>query len=67
LGKHLRRLNWLKSNPSAVIAMTGIPATAIQFKGLLVTDDLVPMQFFSGSAISPHDVVPFSHLAELLK
>jgi len=67
LAKHLRRLNWLKSNPSAVVALTGIPATAIQFKGLLVTDDLVPMQFFGGAAISPQEVVPFNQLRNLLK
>lgn len=67
LAKHLRRLNWLKSNPAAVVALTGIPATAIKFKGLLVTDDLVPMQFFSGSVISPEEVVPFNQLSKLLK
>jgi hypothetical protein len=67
LGKHLRRLNWLKANPSAVCALTGIPATAIRFKGLLVTDDLVPMQFFSGSATSPKEVVAFTQLAEAMQ
>jgi hypothetical protein len=67
LAKHLRRVNWLKSNPSAVVALTGIPATAIQLKGLLVTDDLVPMQFFSGSAISRQDVVPFNQLPKMVK
>lgn len=67
LGKHLRRLNWLKSNPAAVVALAGNPATMIQFKGLLVTDDLVPMQFFNGSAIAPQDVVPFNQLPKLMK
>jgi hypothetical protein len=67
LGRHLRRLNWLKANPTAVSVLTGIPATAIRFKGLLVTDDLVPMQFFSGSAISPQDVVPLNQFASVLK
>jgi hypothetical protein len=65
LAKHLRRLNWLKSNPSAVVALTGIPATTIHLKGFLVTDDLVPMQFFSGSAISPQVVIPFNQLCNL--
>lgn len=67
LAKHLRRLTWLESNPAAVITLTGIPIDAIRFKGLLVTDDLVPMQFFSGSQISPRDVVAFNHLADALK
>jgi len=67
LAKHLRRLNWLKSNPAAMVALTGTAATAIQFKGLLVTDDLVPMQFFSGSAIAPQDVVPFNQLPKVMK
>ena len=67
LGKHLRRLNWLKSNPAAVSALSGIPVTAIQFRGLLVTNDLVPMKFFSGSLISQQDVVALNQLANLLK
>jgi hypothetical protein len=67
LGKHLRRLNWLRSNPAALSALTSIPTDTIQIRGLLVTDDLVPMQFFSGSSISPEDVCPFSELAESLK
>jgi hypothetical protein len=67
LAKHLRRLNWLKSNPSHLCGLTGIPTTAIQSKGLLVTDSLVPMQFFSGSAISPDDVISFEQLASVFK
>jgi hypothetical protein len=67
LGKHLRRLNWLKDNPSTVSTLTGIPVAVLRLKGLLVTDDLVPMQFFSGSAISPQEVVPFNQLQALLK
>jgi hypothetical protein len=67
LGKHLRRLNWLKSNPKVVCALTGIHAEVIQFKGLLVTDDLVPMQFFNGSLIPPHEVVPLNQIKNALK
>ena len=67
LGKRLRRLGWLKSNPAAVAASTGIPVEVIKFKGLLVTNDLVPMQFLNGSAISPQDVVPFNQLQKVLK
>ena len=33
LGKHLRRLNWLKTNPSAVCALTGIPRRRSDSKG----------------------------------
>jgi hypothetical protein len=66
LAKHLRRLNWLKVNPTALCELTKIPATAIQFKSLLVTDDLVPMQFFKGSAISPEEILDFRQLAEFL-
>lgn len=67
LGKHLRRLNWLRSRPAAVAAFTGIPASAITFRGLLVTDDVVPMQFFRGSAIAPEDVIPFDALEAALR
>ena len=67
LGKHLRRLNWLKANPASVSAMVGFPMERIRFKGLLVTDDLVPMQFFSGSPISPQDVVSADHLTVSLE
>jgi hypothetical protein len=63
LGKHLRRLKWLQSNSTYVSALTAIPTSEIQFEGMLVTDDLVPMQFFAGSAISPRDVVSFDQLA----
>jgi hypothetical protein len=64
LAKHLRRLNWLKSNPATVAILTGIPDTSIQMKGMLITDDLVPMQFFDGSAVSPQHVVSFNQLAK---
>ena len=67
LGKHLRRLDWLQRNPSAVSSLTGIPEATITLKGLLVTDDLVPMQFFNGAAIAPKDVVSFAQLKGLLK
>lgn len=66
LGKHLRRLNWLKYNPATVSALTGIPTATIRFKGLLVTDDLVPMQFFNGSLISLQDVVSLNQLGKVL-
>ena len=67
LGKHLRRFNWLKANSCHVSALTGIPTGAIQFRGLLVTDELVPMQFFTGAAIMPQDVVSFVQLKDVLK
>jgi hypothetical protein len=67
LGKHLRRLNWLRSKPTAVASLTGIPASAITFRGLLVTDDVVPMQFFRGSAIATKDVVAFDALEAALR
>jgi hypothetical protein len=67
LAKHLRRLDWLKSSPSHLCALTGIPTNAIQLRGRLVTDSLVPMQFFNGSAISPNDVISFEQLASVFK
>lgn len=63
LGKHMRRFNWLKGNPWGVASLTQIDGSAITFRGLLVTDDVVPMQFFRGSAIASEDVVAFDDLA----
>jgi hypothetical protein len=48
-------------------ALTGIPVSGIKLNGLLVTDDLVPMQFFTGSLIPPNEVIPVNQLAAVLR
>ena len=67
LGKHLRRVEWIRNHPEAIASLTGIESRLLQFRPLLVTSDVVPMQFFKGAPITVDQVVPFDALAAKLK
>lgn len=43
--KHLDRIDFLRSNLTAVASITKIPAADMKLKSALVTDNIVPMQF----------------------
>src|SRR5258708_23507236 len=48
LARHLRRLEWLSQNPDGLVKFTGLPRAKIRLIPLLVTSDIVPMQFYEG-------------------
>ena len=46
LGRHLRRIDWLKTNIGQLARYTGVPESKLKLVPLLVTNETVPMQFF---------------------
>lgn len=46
LGRHLRRVEWLNKNLDSLAKFTGIPNTEIRLSSLLVTSEIMPMQFY---------------------
>jgi hypothetical protein len=46
LTKHIRRCDWLSNNRAALSKLTGIDSHCMEIRPLLVTSDIVPMQFF---------------------
>lgn len=46
LGKHVARAKWLDNNRAGIEKITRIPAVAVALRPLLVTSELMPMQFF---------------------
>jgi hypothetical protein len=67
LGKHLRRITWLQQNSSAVAKITGLAVGTFRMRPLLVTSDIVPMQFFQKMQFPLDQVVPYSELSRALK
>lgn len=57
LAKHQRRIDWLKTNPSAISQLTEIPSTRIFWAPLLVTNGRVPMSFIDAIDFSKDQVV----------
>jgi len=66
LGRHVRRIKWVQENPSGIAALTGIPATSVKFRPLLVTSESVPMQFFSEMNFPTDQIVPADDLVGYL-
>ncbi len=66
LGRHLRRIDWLNKNLDLVKTFTGIPKTEINLIPLLVTSEVVPMQFYNGMIFPTSQVVALEELAERL-
>jgi hypothetical protein len=66
LAKHERRVKWLQQNPNGIASMTGIPANRVEFLPLLVTSDLVPMQFLKEVKFPAEQFVDFERLGERL-
>jgi len=67
LGKHVARVAWLDKNRAGVQKITGIPATAISLRPLLVTSELVPMQFFEDMNFPTNQVVSADELPTYLR
>ena len=62
LGRHLRRIDWLRENPAAVAKVTALPIPKIRLVPLLVTSDIVPMQFFAEMKFPMNQVIAFDDL-----
>ena len=62
LARHLRRIDWIKKNPAAVLQRTGIGVSHLRFVPLLVTSETVPMQFFKDMDFPIDQVVPIKDL-----
>jgi hypothetical protein len=67
LRKHLARIAWLDKNRTGVQKITGIPAASISFRPLLVTSELVPMQFFDEMNFPTNQVVSMDELSTYLQ
>ncbi len=66
LTKHLRRVDWLQQNPSGIGSITDIPVDRVELVPLLVTSDLVPMEFLKEVKFPAEQFVDFERLAERL-
>lgn len=66
LGRHLRRIDWLTQNLNSLVKFTGIEKDRIQLKPILVTSDVVPMQFFAEMNFPPDQVIPIVDLPNFL-
>lgn len=64
LGKHKRRVDWLKQNPGELSRLTGIPADQISWKPLVVTRGRVPMSFIDAIDFSKDQVVTIQDLED---
>jgi hypothetical protein len=61
LSKHLRRVNWVKTNPNSIARVVGqLPS---ETQSLLITSKLVPMQYVTDF---PVKIVSADHLAMIL-
>jgi hypothetical protein len=67
LGKHLARIAWLDKNRAGVQKITGIPVDNISFRPLLVTSELMPMQFFEEMNFPTNQVVSADELSMYLR
>ena len=64
LGRHLRRIDWLRNNLASVSKFTGIPEKEIQLNPLLVTSEIMPMEFYKEMNFPTSQVVSFNELAK---
>ena len=64
MNRHLRRIEWLKSNLTAVAKYTGLPVLGLKLVPLLVTNETVPMQFFKDMNFPVSQVVPYENLTK---
>lgn len=67
LGRHLRRIEWLEKYLDALAKFTGIPTGKIRLIPLLVTSEIVPMQFYEGMKFPTSQVLSFDEVTNRLK
>jgi hypothetical protein len=67
LGRHLRRVDWLKKNIPQLARYTGVQENKLKLVPLLVTNETVPMQFFKEmNDFLAAQVVPLADLSKKL-
>jgi hypothetical protein len=67
LARHLRRIDWLKSHSEPLSKLTGIPVRGMRLTSLLVTSEVVPMQFYADMQFPTDQVIPFDDLPAYLQ
>ncbi len=63
LFRHIRRIEWLKGHLPVLAKLTGIPLDKLKLCPLLITSEVVPMQFFRALQIPTNQVVSYDDLA----
>jgi hypothetical protein len=66
IARHLRRVDWLQRHAAPLSRLTAIPEPDIQLMPLLVTNGIVPLQFFEGFVLDTAQVVPLQGLAKTM-
>jgi hypothetical protein len=66
LARHLRRIEWLNQSPGALAKCTGILSERLRLIPLLVTSELMPMQFYEGMNFPTSHVLPVGELVKAL-
>jgi Restriction endonuclease len=67
LGRHLRRIAWLERHLKVVSKLTDIRLGDIHLTALLITSEIVPMQFFEEMHFPVTQVLALDELEELLR
>ena len=66
LSRHLRRVDWLKNHLDRLSKLIRIPECSIGLTPLLVTSEIVPMQFYDDMHFPTEQVVAFNDLQDFL-
>ncbi|QYY34649.1 hypothetical protein [Ruficoccus sp. ZRK36] len=66
LGRHLRRVDWIRQHLNSLSRITDIPTESIQLTPLLVTSEIVPMQFFKEMEFPTEQVIPADDLSQYI-
>jgi hypothetical protein len=62
LERHVERFRWLDVNRTGLERITGIPASAMKLRPLIVTSRTVPMQFVVSLLDAAHDITSLDNL-----
>jgi len=62
LGKHLRRVNWVKNNPESLKLIIGFVPEVDSIDDRLITNTHVPMRYLTYLPIPPEKIGPFNFL-----
>jgi hypothetical protein len=64
LERHIERFNWLDANRTGLERITGIPASAMKLRPLIVTSRTVPMQFVAALPNVAHQITNLDNLSQ---
>lgn len=66
LARHLRRVEWLEKNLDSLAKFTGISVEKICLVPLLVTSEIVPMQFYKEMSFPTSQVLSFDEITKAI-